>query len=100
MASTLTSTIAPVKRLRSHENHPASCLLEYLHDHRLVRSPEIPPVSAFRRNHRELADRAGRILLSSPGEPHRLWRIHGVSVENHPGSDYPLRVCRLRVVVS
>src|SRR5882762_10344728 len=92
--------IAAVIRFERHENHSPSPLLEYLHDNRLVRPPEIPQGSAFRRHRRELADRVRGVLLSSSGEPHRLRRIHSVSIENHPGSDHAMRVRRVRLVVS
>ena len=54
------------------------------------------PASAARESRRsQLADRACGILFSSPGEPHRILRVHRRSVKDHSGGHHPDRLFRL-----
>lgn len=78
--------------LDAYENRPASDLLEYFHDHCVVRPPKIPPGSAARCDRRELADRIPGILFSGSRKSHRLRPIYGLSIEGNSRGDYTLRV--------
>src|ERR1700722_8695294 len=83
-----------------YENGASADLFQHLHDHRLVRPPEVSKSAAFRGHRGELADCVCRILLPGSRKPHRLWGIHGFPVEDHSRSDHALHIHGFCVAVS
>src|SRR5260370_18593671 len=95
------NVILPRDRISNlYENRPAPDLFQYFHDHRLVRPPEISPVSPDRGDRGELADRLRGVLFPGSRTPHRLRPVHRLPTENHPGINHAVRVYRLRVGLS
>src|SRR5580693_8852291 len=71
--------------IHRYADHNFAGDFQYFYDICVVRPPEASASSVDCRDPGQLADRPGRILLSGAGQPDRLWRIHRLPIEDHPG---------------